>query len=192
MTNQQQLPLFDEFCDILFPLGVVIGPAELHGMLCGRLCGGQVLTETQWGQAAEAFLELSHSPQGELSILLDQLYQASVFQLADENLSFQLLLPDDDLDLGQRSEALGQWCHGFLTGFGNSGIDGNQKLSTDSSEALRDIAAIVQINADDDDEEAERNYVEIIEYVRMAALNLYEEFSGETDGDQDSEKPLLH
>jgi uncharacterized protein len=177
---------FDEFSNLLLPLGAINSPAELQGMLCGRLCGGQRLTIDVWLNTAWEFLDLAGSPQGELSSALTELYQSSLQALRDDNFSLSLLLPDDDTDLDQRSLALGQWCHGFLSGFGSSGMAGDAKLSAETSEALRDFAAIVQIGVDDEaDEEAETGYVELVEYVRMAALSLFLEFGADNETDTD-------
>ena len=48
-------------------------------------------------------------------------------------------------------------------------------LSEDSGEILKDFAAIAQAGVDDEDseEELEESYMELVEYLRFAALNVY-------------------
>jgi hypothetical protein len=48
-------------------------------------------------------------------------------------------------------------------------------LPGDSSEILRDLAAIADADLEElaEDEESERSYAELTEYVRFAALNAY-------------------
>src|SRR5690606_26477934 len=100
-------------------------------------------------------------------------------------------LPDDDSDISERVAALSQWCHGFLTGFGSAGA--KDELSEDARDTLQDLAALVQITADDEDD-SEADYMEVTEYVRMAAASLYYEFAEADAGDADSlpVSPTLH
>lgn len=99
-------------------------------------------------------------------------------QFEDAEFGVQLLLPGDESDLATRADCLGQWCHGFLTGFGSAGISGDKPMSADVSDAVRDLAAIVQIGGDEESEEGEAgevNFMEIVEYVRIAAMTVHAE-----------------
>ncbi len=185
MTQTHPIIPFDELCDLLMPLGALNSPAELHGMLCGKLSGGQRLDTGAWARIAWDFLDLPGDPQGEAGMAIAQLYNASLRQLNDDDLGLSLLLPNDDVDLDQRTLALGQWCHGFLSGFGSAGIEGDCKLSAEASDALRDFAAIVQVGAEEDSEEAEGDYTELVEYVRMATLSLFMEFGAKISNPED-------
>lgn len=169
---------FDQIADQLSGLGTLTSPAELHGFLCGRLSGGARYNSADWEKSAIEFLDPSNSVNANHKDMLGQLYRQALEKMQDENLGFVLLLPDDDNELGQRLDALSQWCHGFLNGFGTSGIDKNEKLSGETSEALRDFAAFVQMDADvEDDEESEKDFHEIVEYVRVAALSVFMELA---------------
>ena len=90
--------------------------------------------------------------------------------LVDDTLAFPLLLPDDEVALSTRLEALALWCGGFLSGFGLRGgnTDG---LDEDAVDFLEDLTAIADV--DDETEEgeaAEGHFAEVSEYVRMGAL----------------------
>ncbi len=191
MSESDHLMAFDDLADMLLPLGAVNSPAELHGMLCGRLSGGAPLQVQQWLRLAWEFLDLSGEAGGEAALVLQQLHRVTQAQLRDEEFGLELQLPDDDTDLDQRLAALSQWCHGFLSGFGSAGIAGDRQLSADASDALRDFAAIVQISADEEaDEESESHYMELVEYVRMATLTLFLEFAAEAPPEPAA--PQLH
>jgi uncharacterized protein YgfB (UPF0149 family) len=159
------------------PYGALNSPSDLHGLLCGKLCGGARLDHDAWLQEAWEFLDLTDTPdvqaQDEVALLLD----ATMEQLNSGLYDMQLLLPENDTDLDQRTQALSEWCHGFLSGFGSAGIDPKQEFSTDAADALRDMAAIVQaaVCDDEDEEEQEKDYSDLIEYVRMAAMHFYAE-----------------
>lgn len=185
---------FDDFCNLLIPLGALNSPAELHGLLCGKLCGGEALTETRWLLDAVEFLDFTQAPDESVRIALSRLYQDAVAQLQGDTFELTLLLPDDDSDIAQRLTALGQWCYGFLTGFGSAGVAGQRDMSEESQETLQDLASIAQIEIDEaDTEEAEADYMEITEYLRMAAASLYLEFAPKADSQNPGQlPPTLH
>lgn len=168
---------FDDLCNLLVPLGTINSPAELHGLLCGKLSGGAELTEIHWLLDAVEFLDFTQAPDEQVRRVLTQLYVTAIEQLRD-GFSLKLLLPDDDADLSQRTAALGQWCYGFLTGFGSAGKT-DRVMTDDAEDGLRDLAAIAQIAVEDGDESDEADYMEVTEYVRQLAASLYLEYAAE-------------
>lgn len=186
MSNTEALISFEDLNHLLVPLGALNSPAELHGMLCGKFCGGERLEADAWLLEALSFLDLITEDDGTLKgdqdgaaqTAIGRLYHVALAQLQDSDYSVQILLPRDDAELEDRTDALGQWCHGFLTGFGSSGVAGNTQFSEDCTDALRDITAIVSIGNGSDEEDqdiegAENDFVGIVEYVRLAALTLF-------------------
>ena len=150
-------------------LSLSVTAPELHGSLCGWLAGGgasgrdwlaQVLADPTLPGVAE-------------DGALDDLRKASAAQLADRSFEFELLLPDADASLSERSGALFDWCRGFLGGFGLAAGKA-ESLSEDSREALGDLAKLASAQPQDDgDEEDEEALVELEEFVRVAALLLH-------------------
>ncbi|MEC8427750.1 MAG: UPF0149 family protein [Pseudomonadota bacterium] len=199
MSSVEPLISFELLNHLLVPVGALNSPAELHGMLTGKLAGGQRLESEEWLTQSLEFLDVitneehgvESDPEGKVQAELARLYHVTLAQLQDQGYSFQMLLPDDEADMEDRTRAVGEWCHGFLTGFGSAGIDPNAKFSEDAADALRDMAAIVSIGdgGDEEEEEAEASLFEIVEYVRMAVLTLFADFGGEDS----AEKPAtLH
>jgi uncharacterized protein YgfB (UPF0149 family) len=167
---------FDEFANHLLEQGLEASPAELHGCLSGLLAAGAA-TEPELGLDALA-QTLNLVLHGELAGQLMQLYTVTAGALADEEFDFHPLLPDDDADIVERTEALALWSGGFLAGFAHisAGLDKKAAaLSEDSSEIMRDLAAIAQAGVDEDEteDEAEDSYIELVEFLRVAALNVY-------------------
>ncbi len=174
---------FDDLCTLLAPLGTINSPAELHGLLCGKLSGGAELNETRWLLDAVEFLDFSQAPDENIRIALTRLYHTSVEQLRD-GFGLKLLLPEDDTELSQRTATLGQWCYGFLTGFGSAGKI-NRVMTEEAEDELRDLAAIAHIAVEDsEDESDEADYMEVSEYVRMLTASLYLEYAA------DAAKPI--
>jgi len=94
--------------------------------------------------------------------------------LTSADMTVVLLLPSDDAPLGERAIALGQWCQGFLAGFGLTARD--TALSTEAMEVLQDLAAIAQVqDALEESDDGENDYMEVMEYLRVAPLLLFTE-----------------
>lgn len=184
MSDSPPLPAkidFDRLANALAPLGVLNSPSELHGLLCGKLSGGGKLSEVQWLLDAVEFLDFVQAPDPQIRDMLTEVYLVTCQQLRGD-FALKLLLPDDDELISTRVTALSQWCHGFLTGFG-SVENSNRQLDEDAQDMLRDLAAIVQIQIDDEEDDVnnESDYMEVTEYVRMIASNFYEDFAAAED-----------
>ena len=144
-------------------------PSELHGALCGWMAGGGADTPDWLSKVLADENAARVSPDG----ALDELRAITRSQFEDRDFGFALLLPDDDAPLVERSEALFDWCRGFLGGFGlSAGAD--PPLSDESREALEDLARLAAATPEPEgDEEDEAAYAEIEEFVRVAVLLLY-------------------
>lgn len=152
-------------------LRLAMTPAELHGSLCGCLCAGGGHSRATWlgtiladEEGVDAVVEAG---------ALDSVYLASLAQLDSPDFEFELLLPDDDMAVAERGEALVEWCRGFLSGFGLAGTP-PASLSDEASEALSDIARIAASDISYEDPEADEQALEeVSEFVRVAALLLH-------------------
>jgi len=152
------------------------GAAESQGMLCGLLCA-HADPRAAW------LAEMYDDPDGadvlarEGRKVLEQLYADCRRELGNGGLTFMLMLPDDGAPLARRGEALRNWCQGFLYGFGLSGRNVDD-LPEDSRELLRDISEIARLALpEDDNEEDETAFAEIVEYLRMGVLLINEELN---------------
>ena len=170
MSEQSALPEFDELADMFLRLGALQSPSELHGYLVGELAAGNDLSAEHWVQHGFEWVEGNDEPQPLDQELMMALYQATLAQLQSGMLDLQLLLPDEDSAMEQRLECLGQWCLGFLSGFAST-----RQYSDEINETLTDLAAISQVamESDDEDLDQEQDYLEVSEYVRLTAVNLY-------------------
>lgn len=149
--------------------GLATSPYELHGALCGWLAGGGS-DGTAWLAPVLADPALPTPAAGSP---LDRLREATAAQLADRSFEFELLLPDSDAPLVERSGALFDWCRGFVGAFGLAAGEAST-LSEEGREALADVAKLAAAQPQEDgDEEDEEALVEIEEFVRVAALLLH-------------------
>lgn len=159
--------------------------AECHGVLCGFLAISPQAGPNDYLTQLTA-LQLVDHPGEAMRMVFDDLFKATVAQLADEDMGFRLWLPDDSEALEERTEALARWCTGLLAGLAIQGKI--ETLSSEAAEAVRDLEQIARagLSAGDDPEEREddeRAFTEIAEYVRVVALMLREDFRGPEQGE---------
>lgn len=171
---------FHTINDQFLNMGAISSPSALQGLLCGKVCGGQALDQAQWHQAAIDFLDLDHVELAPEQLeVFDTLRAVTLLLMDDMNFTFEPLLPEDGASLTRRTQELAGWCEGFLHGVGTSGLQTDKTLSSDVADALRDLAKISQVDLADDeaDEENEVYWNELVEYVKVAVLNVYTELS---------------
>jgi uncharacterized protein YgfB (UPF0149 family) len=168
---------YDELARVLADAGSDIEAAEAHGCLSGALCAEHDF------KAAELALELlpesdaSAWPAGAFEVLEQALADARE-ALSGEDMAFEPLLPPDDVAMQERVGALAAWCSGFLYGLGRSG--GPRSLPGDLVEITGDFAEISRatLARDEGGEESERDYAELVEFVRASVQLAWEELRG--------------
>ncbi|GGE51653.1 UPF0149 protein [Halopseudomonas oceani] len=190
MALMQAVFDFDRYAQICSDVAAVGQPAELHGHLVGRLSAGARLDHTTWLSVATELLDGRGSLTEAGKVAMIQLYDASLAELSGSGFDLTLVLPDDNAAIDHRTAALGQWCEGFLAGFGM--VERSAQLSEEADGVLRDFAAISQVQTDLDESEAnEVDFMEVMEYVRMATLMLFSECQT-ADPKQDTPPAALH
>ena len=110
---------FDDIADAFIRANMSGSPAELHGLLCGRVSGGEHLSEEDLVSTVAEFLDVPPERVEDFGDMLPDLYQFTYGQICSSGFEFVPLLPDDDFSLNERLASLGEWCQGFLFGLGN-------------------------------------------------------------------------
>jgi len=153
--------------------GLNFAAAEVHGILTGMLCANTSCDRQDWLTLIDAPRSIATDDNGAWPLL----YQTTLSQLADGEFEFQLLLPHDDTPLQSRTEALADWCRGFLYGISHGKLQVQMELSDNVNEIIEDLTQISRaghdVDGDDDSEEAA--YMELVEYVRAGAMLVYAE-----------------
>lgn len=175
-----ELPDHDDIANLFIELAALYPPSELHGFFVGQQVLGVWTEDASLRALVEQLLDVE-SMNSEQWRRLQALNQAAATQLGAEISALALLLPDEDIDLGQRVAAVGSWCQGFLTGFAMAGkqrqaSEGQQQYSVTVAEILSDIAAISQAGFDTDESaEAEADFKELVGYLEMAVVTVFVE-----------------
>lgn len=172
------LPSFEKISQALEEAKLFTNAAETHGILSGFVCGGIALDGNSWQALFNDVVNESMALPKSVKQLTADIYADVVKQCTDDGLGFNLLLPEDDKPLDERAEAMAQWAQGFLVGFGMV----QQALNhapEDIQEVIRDIRDISQLSLDfeQEDEDSEIAFAEIVEYLRVAAMICFNAFS---------------
>lgn len=148
----------------------LLAPAELHGLVCG-FCTANGAATFDEGFALSEFVELAGADALTDEACVREFIDAVLQELADEELSFSPIVPDDEEALSDRVGALADFCAGFLGGFGGGVKSARADLPVDVQEIIRDFASISGIDdAAADEEQDEASYMEIFEYVRVGVM----------------------
>lgn len=171
IMKKESLPSYAEIDLALSKTALKLHPSQVHGLICGLLCGN-ANSAAAWEELITGGKESAKTHE-----VLQQLYDMSAKQLNDFLFEFQLIIPADDQALPQRAEALTLWCQGFLTGLKLAQIQIVDREPSEVTEAINDLIEIAKMNYEEvvASEEDEAAYVELVEYVRMAVILIYQD-----------------
>lgn len=159
-----------------------ISAAECHGFICGYMCINNHMKE----EVLRFYLFTDSSDDNlarECLCSIESLAADVNAQISSLDFSLELMLPDDSNALQERGASFVQWCEGFLGGLAAAGINEFGVLSRETREIIDDLYRICQLAPDDmgNSDEEEAALTELIEYIRMGAILIHDEFHRSTD-----------
>jgi hypothetical protein len=172
------LPTFDLVASALRQLGATEGATEAHGSLCGLTCVLGSRARLQWVSGLTG--EPVDAATGGDETVLAELAAVTATALAEGQMAFTPLLPPEDRPLAARTEALADWCAGFMHGLGEATAGaalGGALAAPVAREIMQDFAEIARVTLGEDETEleAEAAYAELVEFVRVSVQLLFEE-----------------
>ena len=175
--NETSEVTYQRLQDVLQSADADSGAAESHGAICGVVCASGAAAPALWLEQLLGEGNTASASAKSAQLLLTELYSESLQHLDDGDLGLVLLLPDDNAPLSQRSQALGEWCRGFLFGLALGGMTEDRARTGDMGEIMHDFYEISNTRFEHEltDEDEESAYAEIVEYVRMSVLLCCEE-----------------
>lgn len=164
--------------------------SECHGFLCGQFCASNSLEMEIWREHLLAGVDDVVNVDECLAIFGELANQVKA-EILSEDISFELLLPEDAVAIDDRASALAEWCAGFASGLGIGGMGEKPQLNEECDEFVKDIISISRMETTmDEGEEAEAAFFEIVEYIRVGVIMLHQEWH---QVDINSERPdVLH
>jgi uncharacterized protein YgfB (UPF0149 family) len=171
------LGLYSTFEGALRQVGCTVVASEAYGALVGLLSGPRPVDQKLWLNCIND--DLKSSTDSSISLQntdLDVFIQRAVNALGDMEADALIIIPDDNVELGERIAAFSGWCSGFLYGFGISGIPEKVVMSADSQEFLRHLTQFCRLEFEvENSEEDEKALFELLEFSKVGVLNLNEE-----------------
>ena len=187
---------YEQLNEMLIASGAGFHASECHGFLCALVCGnGQV----QEQKIREYFLldsdEIVNAD--ECFSHLKALAEDIEVKMYSSDLDLVLLLADEDDALAERGRSLAEWCQGFMSGMGLSGVK-DEQIPSESQELIGDFYKIANLDADNEndkdgsDQGNDFALMELIEYVRMGTIYIFEDLQGNVDNPENCQPRVLH
>lgn len=175
------LPSFIDVANALDTLSSLGTAAESHGLLCALLSLNTKVRQSAWVDSLlTSHIETGNAHAEAAYQCLTDLFQHTANGFDPDHFDFPLLIPDDDQSLGERIDALSEWCQGYLTGLHLMGFKLEGPIeSADLKEAIDDLLAISQVELtpeDEKDAQSEVRFMELVEHVKAAVLIIISEF----------------
>src|SRR5690625_1465158 len=166
---------FSMLADLFLIHGSMQSPAFLDGRLCAELALHD-LTAEAWLEEVCIGLGVEQPRDRESAETLLDWRRQTLEALADSELNYEPLLPDELFSLAERARGLQEWTLGFLEVLEDAGDTPRKHWSDALSEAITDLAGLAQMETDlDESSENENDLFALTEHARMAAMLLYTE-----------------
>ena len=185
---------YDYISECIENTGLAMMTSECHGNACGVLCSQIGMNANDWFDKLISTGEISVDHVELLADLLKDLYQTTEQLLNNIDFDFELFLPDDETGIRDRLDALGEWCSGFLLGISVGGITDIKSMPEEISAFLNDCLEIARVGNSElnNSEDDETSYSDLVEYVRMGVMTMFEEVYQLKHQNADSDKPVTH
>lgn len=182
---------YDFFTNMLQQNNIIVGASEVQGILCGMLAGGMNIDDQEWIQALADFIHQGEVIAPEAQHNIEKMFNKVCQELIEADFALRMCLPDDAAPINDRGEALVNWVHGFLLGFGLHQND-LTNCSPEAKEALEDFSQIAKLDEKmEESEESEQAFFEVIEYVRISTMLCFNEM-GKSLIDSRQQSPTVH
>ena len=173
------MSIYESLNKSLYYVGASSDASEAHGILCGLLCTIPLqIDDKVWLKPILGEMAVHDNLADKSQQQLQFLKKYTEMQLESSDYEFTPLVPDDNSPLFERTQALGGWCQGFLFGFSLVNRRKMESLPENTVEFIKDLTSFTRIApTQEKDNESERAYMHLIEYIRVGVLTIYQEFS---------------
>ena len=181
---------FDEVNAELMAVHAGMGASECHGFICGLFCVSNTVASDLWQDNLMAGID-DAADLDDCFAILSQLANQVSEEILAEDISFSLLLPDDESTISERSCALAEWSAGFVSGLGIGGLAEKPPLIDECDEFIKDLVSISRMETTvEDSEDVEAAFFEVVEYIRVGVIVMHQEWH--KIGDSDERHEVLH
>lgn len=167
-----------DFKQLINQLQIQYTAAEFHGFLSGLLAGG--VQDDSWQTLTYQFTNDGHAFSQAPLANLTEFYQQLNDSFNDATLLFDLWRPTDNNGFSL-ADSIAEWTNHFLLGLGLAQPKLQQETD-EVGEAIDDLDEIAKLGYEEDEnpEELLEAGEEVVEYLRVVALFLRENFANST------------
>ncbi len=178
MTEKIRLPESQKIQEACAVLGVSLHPSHLQGTLSALLSGAVAISDRAWVDAMlPNFVDAKNPVQQRAYECLLELFSTTKSLFDSNCFEFKVLLPEDEAPLYERIEAISTWTEGFLATLKILGIDLQKAPTPELQEAFNHLMNVICLEYDPEDEadeEAEKAYAELEDYLRIVVQGVYQ------------------
>ncbi|OZG74904.1 hypothetical protein BTA51_00410 [Hahella sp. CCB-MM4] len=168
---------------LLEKINAEVSPASVHGLWCGRFATGDTPKNNQWWDYTMRMAGLAGEVDNNILAAFQAVAGFAEANLQQDNFSFEPWLPADSTECSLRVSALADWCRGFIEGLISVKGPELMEKSPEVKEVVQDLLAIGEVDSEvSGTDEDERQLLELSEFVKVAALNLYHELGVVSSG----------
>lgn len=179
-----------EFMKVLNEADFTATATELHGFLTGLVSGGMFNGSEEYLEHMSEMFNTGLSIRSSIKTACAETVSELFDQLDSPEMSFDVMLIDEDESLSDQAEDLLSWVQHFLVGFGLNKRD-LKNASNEVREIIQDFTNICQMDTElDDSNETQADFYEVIEFVRVSAVLCYQEFGKRANVDEPKKKTL--
>ena len=180
----------EKFKSILGEHDFTATASEIHGLLTGLIAGGMFKGSDDFLIHMAELFNNGLSIKGSLKSATQTLANDIFDQFESEDMSFELLLLDEDETLTDQASELLNWVQYFLVGFGFNKRD-LKAASNDLREIIEDFTNITRMDTElEDNNESQADFYEIVEFIRISAVLCHQEFGKQVNEPKSPNKTI--
>lgn len=170
---ENEKSVYDHVQDFVEPLHLRVTASYLFGFFIAKVLQGHLQPKDCMVDLEKQLkLEVKHCDK--LRPLIEHLIGYIYHNLTHDWLSMDQMLPNIDMPISSRIYSLSELVQAFLQSMGDN-ISAYCDVTDDLQEILSDFKSLAEMDMDEEDsEESERDYIEIVEYVRIGILLMTE------------------
>lgn len=166
--------VYDHIQTFLEPLHLPITASYLFGYALSKVIQGK--HDPKLCLAAYATqLKLDEKLSQKIEPLVEPIIELIYLQLLETSIELENMLPNIEMPLSARIYSLVEFLQAFLLGVQQEALSEFVDEPEALEEIINDFSVLTQMDMDEEDtEESEANYIEIVEYVRIGVLLMAE------------------
>lgn len=176
-----ELPSFDSVQESLKLFESLGEASQTHGLLCALFAGRVKLHRQAWINSLMTEMPDKSDPiMKDAQSVLTQLFSVTQEAFQHEEPFIDPLLPMEDAPLISRIEALAEFAKGFVMGLNLMGVVLKNNPNPVVQEAIDDLLNISCLAPQNEEgEEAEKAFFELVEYLKVAMVQMHWELKEE-------------